>query len=1256
MAPGNRQAVAPGNRQAMAPGNRQTIAPGNRQATAPGNRQDMAPGNRSAMAPGNRQMAPGNRQAMAAGNRQEMAPGNRQDRASRNRQDMDPRNRQDMAPGNRQDRDPRNRQDTDPRNRQDMAPGNRQDRDPRNRQDMDPRNRQDMAPGNRQDRDPRNRQDMAPGNRQDRASRNRQEMDPRNRQDVAPGNRQDRDPRNRQDVAPGNRQDRDPRNRQEMDPRNRQDVAPGNRQDRDPRNRQDDTDPRNRQDVAPGNRQDRDPRNRQDTDPRNRQAMPPSSRQDMPPGNRQDRDPRNRQDTDPRNRQAMPPSSRQDMPPGNRQAMAPGNRQAMPPENRQSMAPGNRSSTMPENRPATTRETRPSVVRGNGPALARGNKSSSMFGKRAYMAPRHYSSSLTSNVDMFNIRNPSMISTTSQKNTTIASLEQFVDMHKHDPNFPQDILIRARQFLEERRSVPLDGEIDIESAQFILDSFEDFKQLAIHSSPYREVRAVVDNVDDPLLPVGTFRALFIGTLFSILGTALQQLFSLRMPSINVSTYMVQVLSMPLGMAMARWMPAHEFSLAGWKFTLNPGPFNQKEHLLVVMMANVSFEGAASGAYVARIIQLLKLDRFYGERVLSANLPWQFITLLASQFIGYGCAGLTRRFLVYPPAMIWQKPLANMAVTKALFADEEQAETLPAVRGWSMTRLRFFLICFGAMFAWFWVPNYLFDGLALFNWPTWFSPGNVTLALIAGSTCGLGLNPVPTLDWNIAAHLKDPIVTPLFSLMNYAAGMAVVGFVAAPIMYMKNVGNAGYLPINSNKVYDNTAQPYDVRRILNDDLTINETAYRNYSVPWLSTTQVLNLAAAFAMYVALPIYIGLWYGRDIVKRLRSILKRQRREEQFNDVHNRLMSAYPECPGCWYLALLAISILLACLSVSQWPTDTPVWAIWVAVSFTLVLQIPVGMLAAMTNVEIPVSILSMVVGGYVLEGKVIPNLIFRMFSFMSTSQSLNFVSNLKIAHYAKIPPRCAFKAQVYATLIAGIVALGVNNWALDKIDGVCVEGQRQGFTCPQAHAHFSSSLLWFVVGPRRLFGNGGPYRAITYFIPLGVVLPVVVYLAARRWPMSWWRKVNVPIFLAGPMVFAPYNWSYMQGAVVIAIFFNFFVRRRYTAWWERYAYVMSGSFMTAIGIASLIIFLALQRRNIRLDWWGNTISHSGIDQGGWKDDQGQTIMGRGARVDAAFDLHAASEGRAMTLFRDIMIGCHIGLGLTGDLLRRHSDVKG
>jgi len=72
-----------------------------------------------------------------------------------------------------------------------------------------------------------------------------------------------------------------------------------------------------------------------------------------------------------------------------------------------------------------------------------------------------------------------------------------------------------------------------------------------------------------------------------------------------------------------------------------------------------------------------------------------------------------------------------------------------------------MYCFTAMFIYFWFPNYILQAMSYFNWITWIAPENVKLAAVAGSVTGLGLNPVPTFDWNQLVAIADPLINPFF---------------------------------------------------------------------------------------------------------------------------------------------------------------------------------------------------------------------------------------------------------------------------------------------------------------------------------------------------------------------------------------------------------------------------------------------------------------------------------------------------------------
>lgn len=79
-----------------------------------------------------------------------------------------------------------------------------------------------------------------------------------------------------------------------------------------------------------------------------------------------------------------------------------------------------------------------------------------------------------------------------------------------------------------------------------------------------------------------------------------------------------------------------------RLRLNPGPFNVKEHTIVVVMASVSF----SVAYATDIILAQKV--FYNQ---DFGFVWQLLLVVSTQSLGYGIAGMMRRFLGESPSLL-----------------------------------------------------------------------------------------------------------------------------------------------------------------------------------------------------------------------------------------------------------------------------------------------------------------------------------------------------------------------------------------------------------------------------------------------------------------------------------------------------------------------------------------------------------------------------------------------------------------------------
>lgn len=255
------------------------------------------------------------------------------------------------------------------------------------------------------------------------------------------------------------------------------------------------------------------------------------------------------------------------------------------------------------------------------------------------VAPRDIDLSDEEKMPIENVSAPSLTDGETKEDVFV-QLRALYSEHELDFNFPSALLVRAKEVLDNENTDPNE-----ENTRQLVQEFHYQKDLAINDSPYPEVRAVVDNTDDVTIPVNTFRVWVLGTLFAILGTGIDQFFSLRYPGISIYSYLIQFLAFPCGLFMAKVLPTATIPLGPLSFTLNPGPFNQKEHMLITIMANVAFGGFNGTAYVTYILQVLRLPAYYNDQSLVNSAGWQITLVLATQLIGYGTAGLARRFLV-----------------------------------------------------------------------------------------------------------------------------------------------------------------------------------------------------------------------------------------------------------------------------------------------------------------------------------------------------------------------------------------------------------------------------------------------------------------------------------------------------------------------------------------------------------------------------------------------------------------------------------
>ena len=546
--------------------------------------------------------------------------------------------------------------------------------------------------------------------------------------------------------------------------------------------------------------------------------------------------------------------------------------------------------------------------------------------------------------------------------------------------------------------------------------------------------AMTPQTDDPDIPALTFRSIFLGTIWAIFLASSNILFSFRTNWFQVPTGLAQLLSYPMGIFLAAVLP---------KGILNPGPFSIKEHVLIFIIA-----GSAGGQpYGVDNVITQHANFLMGDP--EVNLWNSFAWVAGSQLVGYGVAGICRRFLVKPVSMLWPTVLPNVA----LFTTLNNVETLADKRSPGLSRSVFFWATFAAIFIWTWLPNYFVSVFGTIS-VLCFITTNRTARFLGSATSGIGLGAI-SLDWgNISSY--SPIAIPWFATVNYLVGTITWQWIVVPICYYSNIwGRLAPAPssaeysdgtpfgiLNVPYIYSsngtrmrvsrpNITSPAanDYTRLLDQEFKLDMAKYEAFKPFVLTEFFAISYFCSFMNIAAIFSHVALWHGSDLVGQTKSAFKQISTDGGLEDVHNRLMRAYRDIPE-WMYATWLVAFTLIQIAVCQWtPFHMPWWASIMAIAMGVFSSIPIGIVQAITGTQIGLNVITEFVIGLILPGDARAVITFKSLGYNIVIQALNLVSDLKIGHYMHISPIAMVVCQLLGTLIGILFNTGGAFYILD-----------------------------------------------------------------------------------------------------------------------------------------------------------------------------------------------------------------------------------
>lgn len=330
-----------------------------------------------------------------------------------------------------------------------------------------------------------------------------------------------------------------------------------------------------------------------------------------------------------------------------------------------------------------------------------------------------------------------------------------------------------------------------------------------HSSQMAEDVTIplTPQTDDPDTPALTFRSVFIGTIWAVILASLNILFSFRTNPFSVPSGLAQLISYPMGIFFAWSLPRGFF---------NPGPFSVKEHVLIYVIA-ASAGGLPYG--VDNVVMQYAKPLMADPNVNFWNsLAWVSVT----QMIGYGVAGICRRFLVKPSAMLWPVNLPYVALFTALNGINTIGDQTSK---YSMSRYGYFWLVFFVMFVWQWLPGFFMSTLGGISLLCLISSSKTARFLGSSSPqTGVGILSF-SLDWSNIVNY-NPVPNPWWATVNFIVGRVFWMWIVVPMCYYFNVFGSPVLTSKYTYTKDdvNSTTPFG---ILNSPWIFNRNGKRVY---------------------------------------------------------------------------------------------------------------------------------------------------------------------------------------------------------------------------------------------------------------------------------------------------------------------------------------------------------------------------------------------------------------------------------------------
>ncbi|KAJ3308929.1 hypothetical protein HDV04_000615 [Boothiomyces sp. JEL0838] len=693
------------------------------------------------------------------------------------------------------------------------------------------------------------------------------------------------------------------------------------------------------------------------------------------------------------------------------------------------------------------------------------------------------------------------------------------------------------------------------------------------------IGGVVSTEDDPSQHALTLRGLFIATLFSFPLAFINTIGSFRNNPFSIPSTIANILAYPIGVFFASVLP--DVTILG--VSLNPGHFNLKEHVIIYTIVSA----AASSPYGIDNIVAQKL--VFGDN--NVNIINSFLFVFFTQFLGYGLAGLGRRFFIKPTAMLWPSVLGQVGFFNSF---HNVSENPNGKYYHSMSRYTAFWLAFGFMFVYEWIPSFFASALMSVSLLCLITK-NRTVRFLGSAYYDQGPGILSfSFDWTFINGAYSPMYVNWNSIFGNILGMWIIaplgyylGAFGTPTLQSNmNYGGGDILsgsewknatiahdPLprySSNKLFDvNGYRIYldqgGYPHLLDENNNLNTTAYAVAgNKVYMSTGFAFSYLSSFMTFGAMFSQTFLFYGKDIARQLKEAINQTESDLDAKDPHYKIMKNYKDIPEVYYLIYLGILLVCTAIFMQVSVFYVPWYGTLFAFALSALGAIPVASITGITGSQPGLNIISELIAGFIWPGNTVIVMGFKSLATNVMLQAVALLADLKLGHYMHISPIAMVAAQCIGTLYGAIGNTATTFFAMDNI--VNITDSTSQYQAQTYQIFASAAAIWGALGPARQFGPGSPYFSLNLGYLVGFLAPFIPWIMKKIYPSNTWDYVNMYIVVAS---MAPGTGTVNSGfinIIILQIFVQWYLFKYQRDFWDKYVFSIQNAFDCAAPLVS------------------------------------------------------------------------------------------